>query len=238
MIIEQTLLYLLICIIIIFFSAFKQFKPTCKRFIFNTYAYVSFMILSIILIHSTILENEQLYHSLHQHVLFFVIFVISLFVLVYLLSIPASKTISKHITLIIWLLLFGSITFPITERALSLDKDVLNQIITIFIVIVVCASGIVFLKPDMVSRSWGFPLMVGLLSLILSQIIFMLFGFNREANNMISFFSVILFTLFISYDTKTAYVASNKCIEGTANYINYSLSLFLDFINLFSSLER
>jgi FtsH-binding integral membrane protein len=158
--------------------------------------------------------------------------------LVYLLSIPASNTISKHIALIIWLLLFGSITFPITERALSLDKDVLNQIITIFIVIVVSASGIVFLKPDMISRSWGFPLMVGLLSLILSQIVFVLFGFNQEANNMISFFSVILFTLFISYDTKTAYLASKNCIEGTANYINYALSLFLDFINLFSSLER
>ena len=80
--------------------------------------------------------------------------------------------------------------------------------------------------------------MVGLLSLIFSQILFIILGLTRQTNTMISLFGVVLFTLFISYDTKTAYLASKKCVEGSANYINYALSLFLDFVNLFISLER
>ena len=237
-IVENTLLFFLVTIVIILLSAFKNYKPTCKRFIFNTYAYVTFMILGILLVHTTIINNKYLYDILHKSTIFIVTFVLSLFTLVYLLMIPSKKILFKHGMLIVWLILFGAISWPVTERALSLDKDMLNQIILIFIVLVTTASSIVYLKPSIVSKSIGFPLMLALFTLIISQVLFILFGFNTKMYMAVTFFSIILFTLFISYDTKIAFEASKKCKEGNANYINYALSLFLDFINLFSSLER
>ena len=238
MIINNLLYFFLVTIIIILVSAFKNCKPTCNRFIFNTYAYVTFMILGILLVHDMVLNNTNMDTSGRPGMMFIILFILSLFVLVFLLMIPAKKTVLKHVMLVIWLILFGSITYPITERALNMDKDVLNQIVTIFIVLVSTSTGIVFLKPDLISRSLGFPLLVGLSTLIISQILFMIFGFNKNMNIFITLFSIVLFTVFISYDTKRAFDASKKCIEGNANYINYALSLFLDFINLFSSLER
>ena len=238
MLINDILVFLLVTIIIIGFSAFNKFKPTCKRFIFNTYAYVTFMILMIFITHEVILNTKELYINLQSTAISVICFIIALVVLVFLLSISPTRVILKHSLLIIWLLVFGCLTFPITEKAMAMDKDVLNQIIIIFITIVVTASGIVFLKPNIIHTSYIFPLILGLVTLIISQIFAVIFSHSKKLNMFITITSIILFTIFISYDTKVAYTASTKCVEGTANYINYALSLFLDFINLFSALER
>ena len=51
-----------------------------------------------------------------------------------------------------------------------------------------------------------------------------------------AYVAVVLFTLFILYDTKRVQENSKTCVEGKADYINESLNLFLDILNIFQNL--
>ena len=52
----------------------------------------------------------------------------------------------------------------------------------------------------------------------------------------ISYFIIILFIFFILYDTKQIMMAFKKCKTMTADYINQSLGVVLDALNIFMSL--
>jgi len=59
-------------------------------------------------------------------------------------------------------------------------------------------------------------------------------GVNTEFwNQFLSWAGTILFSLFVAMDTQ----ALKKRIRGTPDYINLSLNLFLDIINLFQNIE-
>ena len=49
-------------------------------------------------------------------------------------------------------------------------------------------------------------------------------------------FIIGLFILFVMYDTKLIQVHAKNCKEKTVDYINESLGLFIDALNLFQSL--
>jgi len=56
-----------------------------------------------------------------------------------------------------------------------------------------------------------------------------------EGRKLLSFFGVGLFSLFAAYDTQVIKVLARKC-KKRGDYINASLGLFLDFLNLFQYL--
>ena len=247
-----TLIGLIIITIIILFSGFnRQGLPTCNRFIFNTYAYLLFMILFLYIAHLQIIQNKSFTKTLlNQPGYSFIAFIINIALLIALVLTRANKTITKHILLLVWLVSFATLTFPMTLRAQSLSPESLTRIVIIFFSLIFAATGITILFPKLITNKLGFPLLLGLTGLILAQILLILFtpksskisqktaALTRTAQTSITYFAIILFTIFISYDTHLAIDASKHCIEGQADYIQYSLGLFLDVVNLFINLEN
>jgi FtsH-binding integral membrane protein len=149
--------------------------------------------------------------------------------------IPAFHPIEKHIYLIAWLLTFALMTYPMTIRANEMSTIALTEIMVICLSLILVATGVVLFFPKLVTPAWGLPLFLGLTGLIVAQL-FSLFLNTKSLYT--TYFAIVLFTIFISYDTKLALTASKTCIEGKADYIKYSMGLFLDIVNLFANLEN
>ena len=81
--------------------------------------------------------------------------------------------------------------------------------------------------------------MIGLIGVIIARIIFAIIGYSAASSQQrgLSYFTILLFTFFVSYDTKVAIAAAKTCREGAADYISFSTNLFLDFLNIFSNLS-
>ena len=52
-------------------------------------------------------------------------------------------------------------------------------------------------------------------------------------NQILSYGIVLLFVIFLLYDTKRLQINAKQCIEKTVDYINESLGIFLDVVNIF-----
>ena len=69
-----------------------------------------------------------------------------------------------------------------------------------------------------------------------------LYFFNRNSKNRVgrskgfAYFFIALFTIYILYDTKKIQVNARLCKESTVDYINESLGIVLDAINLFQNM--
>ena len=226
------LILLSIVTIIILSSAFKNKQPTCNRFILNTYAYLLFMILFLYTSHLYIIK-----HLLKTPLLnyFILIFIVNIVLLLRLIYVPAFHPVEKHIYLIVWLLSFALMTYPMTIKAFMMNPAALTEIMLICLGLTLAATGFVILFPKLVTPAWGLPLFLGLTGLILAQLLSL---FLHTKSLYITYFAIVLFTIFISYDTQLAITASKTCVEGKADYIKYSLGLFLDIVNLFANLEN
>jgi hypothetical protein len=226
------LILLSIVTIIILSSAFKNKQPTCNRFILNTYAYLLFMILFLYTTHLYIIK-----HLLNTPLLnyFFLLFIVNIVILLRLMYIPAFHPVEKHLYLITWLVSFALISYPMTLKANRMDPSALTEIMVICLSLTLAATGLVVFFPKLVTPAWGLPLFLGLTGLIVAQIFSL---FLNTKSLYITYFAIALFTMFISYDTQLAISASKTCVEGKADYIKYSMGLFLDVVNLFVNLEN
>jgi FtsH-binding integral membrane protein len=84
-------------------------------------------------------------------------------------------------------------------------------------------------------------LLIGLIAIIIVQIVgyFLLRG-NPNSNykgwsKYITYFIIILFSLFVSYDTIAIFREAKNC-KNYPNYPKSSVNFFLDILNLFVSL--
>ena len=105
--------------------------------------------------------------------------------------------------------------------------------------ILIAFSVIAFLKPEWISLSWG-PVFVCffLLGGIIGELCYYFFSKDRKVSGRsktFSYFFIALFTLFILYDTKKIQVNAKNCKTKTVDYINESLGIVLDALNLFQN---
>jgi len=228
----NSLIALSITTIVILSSAFKNKQPTCNRFILNTYAYLLFMVLFLYTSHLYIIKHLLNTPLLNYFILLFIVNIVLLFRLMY---VPAFHPMEKHIYLLAWLLSFALISYPMTINANRMDPNALTEIMGICLSLTLAATGLVVFFPKLVTPAWGLPLFLGITGLIVAQLFSL---FLNTKSLYVTYFSIALFTMFISYDTQLALSASKTCVEGKADYIKYSLGLFLDIVNLFSSLEN
>ena len=73
-----------------------------------------------------------------------------------------------------------------------------------------------------------------LLGLLIVRFIMFLFPRQHKINYALSYFSLVLFSLFMLYDTKKLIKKAKQCVK--ADYINDSLGVVLDSLNIFSNL--
>jgi FtsH-binding integral membrane protein len=242
-------MYNLIAILFILFaliykSAYKNGSPTCSRFILNTYLYVFsgivYTLLVGIIISQKLFENNFFnLKNLPQYSQLF-IYLFILFLIFYLTSriytIPVEQTFNKHFYFILYLTIVGIMFWPVAFLYKIAPVKIITQIMIIFFGIIVVASFIAVKFPEYVSKLL-FPSMLVLFGLIFYYLFYNYFGLEKYLNYRTSIVvSIILFSIFISYDTHILLQRQYECVEGRADYVKYSLQLYVDFINLLTNL--
>ena len=222
-------------------TAFKKGFFTCQHYVFNTYLYI-LMALVIICLEVLAFDIHNLDITKYLGgVMSFVITLLVVFgVLWTTMSINPRNVILKHLMWLVFISVVSLLAYPAYLK--SKKANTLRGVLLSLVAILVIFSVVVYIKPELVSFSWGPVLFFLLLGIIISHLIFA-FTTNKRTNtqnqNYIkysSYFIIVLFIFFIMYDTKKIIVAAKTCREKTADYINQSLGIIIDALNIFQSL--
>ena len=158
----------------------------------------------------------------------------SICLLVGLLFIPPKLFFTKHFLYIAEMILLGITLYPYFIN----NKSLFYHIALTTLSVLVCLSLITFYAPQIVKDSWFMYLFIGLIALVIARIIELIMTYrNKERpkfSKWISYISILLFSLFIMYDTKKVIDNANQCVNP--DYINESINLVLDSLNLFTNL--
>ena len=228
-----------ILLISIYNNAFKNNKFTCNKYILNSYLYI-LLILVIVILEILILDYNnitvnKLFGNINNIVSYLLFFILILGLLTITMFINPKNIILKHIFWLLFAVSIGTILYP--SYIISKNKNVLLEVLFTLISILIIFSSIAFIRPDLISLSLGPILVFVLIGIIIYQFIRF---FNDKQNyrtpKWLSYIVIVVFILFILYDTKLIQIHAKNCIEGKADYINESLGIFLDVINLFQHL--
>ena len=107
--------------------------------------------------------------------------------------------------------------------------------LTTFLLLVIL-SIFAYARPDLIKNSWGTYLFIMLLTLLGARLIELFAGFkhNSKYSRIISYISIVVFSLYVMFDTKNIIVNADNCVNP--DYINESVNLFLDSVNLFTNI--
>jgi modulator of FtsH protease len=157
---------------------------------------------------------------------------ILLFVLIFLI-IGSKPGPYKYLLFFLFSVLIGQTIAPIVQQAKA--KGVLREVLA--------SVGGIFLAMTIVGfvdnqnfLGFGGYLLAALIGLIVARIGLILLKISdstsidiSKASTALNLFATVLFAIFIAYDTQRIKVAKDK------NYVNSSMGLFLDIINLFNA---
>ena len=164
------------------------------------------------------------------------LFVLSLGLLMWLLSINPQNVLLKHIVWLVFILYLGLLLYPTYIQTIEENTVIVTLMTTIAILI--GFSVLAFVKPEWISLSSCPLLCFVLLGGIIGELCFYFFSKDKKVtgrSKAFSYFFIILFTLFILYDTKK-YRLMLKVVKNLVDYINESLGIVLDALNLFQNI--
>ena len=230
-----------ILLVSIYNSAFKNNKFTCNRYILNSYLYILLtiviVILEILIFEYKNIKIEDIYGNINNALSLFLCFILIIILLVFTMSINPQNVLLKHFTWLLLSLSFGLLVFPSYIRAKK--NNILLEVLFSLISILVIFSVVAFIKPDIISLSIGPILLFSLIGIIIFQIVNYLFHNNKKkyrTPKWLSYIIIVLFIFFILYDTRLIQIHAKTCQTKRADYINESLEIFLDLLNLFQQL--
>lgn len=213
---------------------------SCKYFIAKTFAHTAVGV-GIAAISA---ENPVLFNALEDSLqspgwAALLVFIAS-FALIWFIPGMSSNTPLKYVAAVSFAYLMGQLSGPLVER---LDEqNILAR--TLFLATGVFV-GMVLVGIYDKNNLLGFgPYLFGaLIGLIVAQLILFILTATTtiqkeqyfEGRKLLSFFGVALFSLFTAYDTQVVKLHARQC-KKRGDYINESLGLFLDFVNLFQYL--
>jgi len=166
--------------------------------------------------------------------LFFGVFILILISIVAMHKISPKQIVIKHIVWLMFIILMGLLFYPMyslyTHRKCYIASTMLTTIL-----LFIGLSAVAYIRPDLISLSWGPVLLASLIGVIVLEVLMLIFnkGYTTSSKwfRLISYFVVGIFMIFILYDTKRLQINATKCV--VADYISESLKLFLDIWNIF-----
>ena len=214
---------------------FNPVRFHCENYILNSYLY---LFIAIAILMSTVFSMDNLNITLNG--LFtgpyrFLLLLLSIILVVVLTMLPAKYFFTKHILWLIWTALLGTFIYPTYKQNPGLFY---NSALTTA-AIVTLLSILAFVKPELISDNWNFTLFILLAGLCISQVVEMILKskgiiHSNKYHKLISYGTVILFSFFILYDTKSIIKNSKLCgISIEPDYINQSMDILLDSLNIF-----
>ena len=234
-----------ILIVCTYNTAFKKGFFTCNKYILNTYLYIlmAFVIISLeILLFDRNNVNMNILRKIGSIGSFILILFVIIGMLIVTMLVNPRMVVIKHLCWLVLVSMFSFLAYPAYLR--SKENNTLISVLLSLTAVLVVFTIIAFVKPELISLSWGPVLLFLLIGVILTHIIF-LFTLNKRTNKEnltyirgVSYFIIILFVFFILYDTKKIMIGAKMCKEMTADYINQSLGIVIDALNLFQSFSN
>ena len=214
-------------------NAFKGGKFTCNRFLINAYLYI-FLSLLLVSISVNLFDKYQVpsLANINSPFRILILFFLMLGLLILVMSWPAKNLLSKHLIWLMWIGVMGYTLYPLFQ----IDESLFNLVKYQVLVVMAILTLFTFWKPHLISLSWGTTLFALLIGLIAVQLFSLVVPglYTSKMHYIISYFSFLLFTFFMIYDTKRLMVKARQCVR--ADYINDSIGIVLDALNIFSDL--
>ena len=167
-----------------------------------------------------------------------IIEMVGIFALIFMMGFTAPGPL-KYVMFAAFCYLFGQILASYVERlkAKGSLREVLASVAGIFL-----AMTIVGFVDNQNFLGFGGYLFAALIGLILARIALLIANLSspdainfKNVNTLINWFATVLFAIFVAYDTQRL---KDKQVQKSKNYVNSSLGLFLDIINLFVSQDN
>lgn len=213
--------------IIILYILIHRFGQ-CNNRLRVTYGILSLSILYLFLI----LRNLTPYSKkINDNMIF--IFILSI-IFIFATIFTKLNSISQIISFGILITLITLSIYPL--YSIGKVKNVIEPVLATTICIFISLSLVSYLYPNFISLSWEKYILIGLFSLICFRIMLYFFSSNNlSLIRLSSYLGILLFSFIVLYDTKYLMIQAKNC-NLPYNYLQNILSLFLDFINMFSDL--
>jgi FtsH-binding integral membrane protein len=213
---------------------------TCKYFIAKTFAHTAVGVG----IAAVSADNPVLFNALEDGVqspvwATLLIFLASI-ALIWFIPGMSSNTPLKYVAAVSFAYIIGQLSGPLVERLDEQNILARTLFLATGVFVGMVAVGI-YDKNNLLG--FGPYLFGALIGLIIAQLILFILTATTtiqkeqyfEGRKLLSFFGVALFSLFAAYDTQLVKLHARQC-KKRGDYINESLGLFLDFVNLFQNL--
>lgn len=172
----------------------------------------------------------------------FLFYIFATFALLFALRAVPVGSLTQYSIAIAFVFIISQTLKPLLDR---LDqKDQLSHVLTLTTGVFLGMAALAYFGPVKFLGIGGF-LFAGLLGLILGEIIWLVLEVtgtipdrvSATGNKIFSWIGVGIFSLYTAYDTQRIKVRAAVC-RDKGDYINESLALFLDFVNLFSNVAQ
>jgi FtsH-binding integral membrane protein len=223
----STTAFITILVLALYYSQ-SGLKWNCDNPILSNYLYLILSFVSVYMFISILSNTQELFINRYM---FFGAAILTLILIYLIITIPPKNFITKHI---FWFIFLFLISYIMTPRFLNSNSSIYVKSIVISIIIFVGMSILGYIYKDSIPSGMSKYLLAALIVLILAIIMTIIFGVSREYIKSISIIGIIIFVLFILVDTKRLYNVDCDNVD----YINNSTHLFLDGINLFSSVHN
>ena len=210
---------------------FNPIQFHCDNYILNTYLYLILSWAIIMATNSVLKSNNIALHDLFSGPYTIIFFLASLGLLMGVYFIPPKLFFTKHLLYIILIITMGVFLYPYYIN----NKKLFNHVGITTLLMLVVLSVISFAFPQLIRKSWGTYLFIGLTGILIARIAELFTGYEpgEKRSKIISYISIIIFSLYIMYDTKKIIINADNCVNP--DYINESLGLFLDTLNIFQN---
>ena len=197
-----------------------------KSFLAKTFGNLIFQLLITFIIAFRVKSPDLLENNLYFWVL-----IITTFIIIFLLAMVSMPPIVKFILFTIFSICWGLLLSKIKEQTSpEIIKSALLGVISIFIAMFTVGLLITSMGITM-SPKFGFILLVALLLLIIISIVSMFMKSYNTYHKAISVFALLLFSIFIIYDTNT--ILQRNYL---GDFITASIDYYLDILNIFINL--
>ena len=197
-----------------------------KAFLTKTFGNLIFQLLVTFIIAFRVKSPDLLENNLYFWGL-----IITTFIIIFLLAMVSMPPIMKFILFTIFSISWGLLLSKIKEQTSpEIIKSALLGVISIFIAMLTVGLLITSMGITM-SPKLGFILLVALLLLIIVSIVSMFMKSYDTYHKAISVFALVLFSIFIIYDTNT--ILQRNYL---GDFITASIDYYLDILNIFINL--
>lgn len=160
---------------------------------------------------------------------------VSLFILLALQPGPL-----KYIVFLVFLIAAGQLIGPLVDRLQA--KGMLRQVLLMVAGVFAGMTALAFYDTKGTFLGMGPYLFAGLLGLIIAELIGLLLGITdtigpktfQSIGQIFAYIGTFIFTLYVAYDTQVMRKRASR--KGYVDYVDASLGLYLDILNLFTNI--